>query len=345
MPPPNWDEGAWDTGFWDQPSPPDPTPPLVKKKHRTPRHTMASNPTPDDDDLARALADRLADGCHEHEVPIGILHNTEAVIRAAIAGLATADTQLGLKKHAVSTAYDTLQAADAAGTVVINNCKLRLRQALGERWSSAWQPTGFPIGSTAVPDKSEIRFTLLDSLKNYFTAVPASENAGMGATAALCEAAWTVWSAARHGVSNAESALDAAFATHAAAADTLRKKIRGLINELDTLIAEDDPRWLAFGLNIPANPSAPEAIASLTAEARDGGKIHAVWPYSTRMNGTRLQKKVIGVDEDWVAAGTADGLEKTLTGFTPGQTVELRAIAYNDGGDAPPSPVASVLVT
>lgn len=63
------------------------------------------------------------------------------------------------------------------------------------------------------------------------------------------------------------------------------------------------------------------------------------------MAGTRLQKKVVGVDDDFVAAGTADGLEKTLPGFTAGQTVEVRAIAYNDGGDAAPSPVASVVVT
>jgi hypothetical protein len=76
-----------------------------------------------------------------------------------------------------------------------------------------------------------------------------------------------------------------------------------------------------------------------------GGKVHLQWPYSTRMSGTRLQKKVIGVDEDFVSAGTADGLEKTLAGFTAGQSVVFRALAYNDGGDANPSPEATVVVT
>ena len=61
--------------------------------------------------------------------------------------------------------------------------------------------------------------------------------------------------------------------------------------------------------------------------------------------GTACAEKVAGVDADFVSAGTTDGLEKTLPGFTAGQSVELRVIAYNDGGDAPPSPTQSVVVT
>ena len=98
-------------------------------------------------------------------------------------------------------------------------------------------------------------------------------------------------------------------------------------------------------LNVPANPTAPEAIATLTLTPRGGGKVLVEWVYSTRMGGTRLQKRVVGVDDDFVSAGTSEGLEKTLLGFTAGQTLEVRLIAYNDGGDAAPSPVASVVVT
>ena len=126
---------------------------------------------------------------------------------------------------------------------------------------------------------------------------------------------------------------------------TVRKGVGGLSDELGTIIADDDSRYRDFGLNIPALPVAPEPIASLTATASGGGKVHLVWPYSNRMAGTRLQKKVTGVDTEFVSAGTADGLEKTLAGFTAGQVVEFRVIAYNDGGDAPPSPTSSVTVT
>ena len=305
---------------------------------------MASNPTPDDSDVLRALADRIADGCHTHEAAIGILQNTEAAVRAAILALSNAETQLGLKKAAVSTAYDVVQAMDEAGKVTLNNCKLRLRQVLGERWSVAWEPTGFPGLSTAVPDKTDARFTLLDALKNYFTLVPASENAGMGATAALCTAAWTALSDARQAVAAAESQLTVAFATRTAATDALRKRVRGLIGELETLIATDDPLWEAFGLNVPANPTAPEPVASVTAVAAGSGRIEVSYPYATRVTRYRVQTFITGVDTEWQSKATPKDLEVILKNFTPAQVVKVRVIAANDGGEAAPSPEAQVTV-
>jgi hypothetical protein len=87
-----------------------------------------------------ALADRMADGCFLHEATIGILQNTEATVRAAITALSNAETQTGLKKAAVSTAYTALQGADNTGLTTLTNCKLRLASVLGQRWSAAWAP-------------------------------------------------------------------------------------------------------------------------------------------------------------------------------------------------------------
>ena len=61
--------------------------------------------------------------------------------------------------------------------------------------------------------------------------------------------------------------------------------------------------------------------------------------------GTRLLTLRVGTDTEFQNAGAVDGLEKMLSGFTPGVTLEVKAIAYNDGGDAPESPTASVVVT
>ncbi|MEZ5387708.1 MAG: hypothetical protein R3F13_19540 [Prosthecobacter sp.] len=342
---PDWDSGSWDSGSWDQPSSPPIFPTAPKPKRKLNRRTMASNPTPDNPDVLRALADRMADGCATYEGAIGILQNTEAAMRAAIAALSTTETQLGFKKLELSTANAALEAADEGNITCINNCKLRLKQLLGERWSTAWEPTGFPDNSTKLPTTQDKRFTLLDALKNYFTTMPASESADMGATAALCTAAWTAMSDARQGVADAADAQTTALAARDDAVRALRKRVRGLISELETLIADDDPRWEAFGLNIPANPAAPEGIATLTLTTPAAGKIHAEWSYATRMSGTRLLTKRIGLDDDFVNSGTADGLEKTLSGFTAGQTVEIKAVPYNDGGDGPASPTQSIVVT
>jgi hypothetical protein len=306
---------------------------------------MASNPTPDNADVLRALADRMADGCHTHEATIGILQNTEAAIRAAITALSGAETTAGFKKTELANAYTALDAADEAGITCINNCKLRLRQVLGERWNPGWEPTGFPDQSTGVPNTQDKRFTLLDALKNYFTAVPASENAGMGATAALCEAAWTALSNARQTVGNCEAAQTAAFEARATATDALRKRVRGLINELETLISTDDSRWEAFGLNIPANPTAPEPVGSVTAAPLSGGRIELAWTYATRATRYKVESFIIGVDTEWQSKASAKDLEVILKGYTAGQQVKLRVIATNDGGDANPSPEATVTVT
>jgi hypothetical protein len=306
---------------------------------------MSSNPTPDNNDILRALADRMADGCHTYEVAIGIKQNTEAAIRAAIATLTTAELQVGLKKQAVNDASTALQAADDAGTETLTGCKLRLAQKLGQRWSAAWEPTGFPNQSTGVPRSADERFTLLGDLKEYFTAVPANESAEMGATAALCLAAWTTFSDARQAAANGDSAQTAAFNTRAAAVDGMRKRVRGLINELGDLIADDDSRWEAFGLSIPANPSAPESVASVTAAPLGTGRIEVAWPYATRAVRFRVETFIVAVDTDWQNKGSFKDLEAILKGFTAGQTVKVRIIAGNDGGDAAPSPEAQVVVT
>ena len=344
---PNWDEGAWDSGSWDSASvPPTPFPPI--KKRKTQYKTMASNPTPDDDKVLVALAEDMADGFHDHEATIGILHNTEAVMRAAITAATDSIVALGSANVNLDAKYDTLQIADAGGEAVLKNCRLRMVKLYGGQYNSNWQAAGWPNSSTAIPRTQDERFTLLGTQKTYFTLNPTAESTQADATAALCGAAHGVVSNARAAVNTAETTLTTAKSNIKTAIQVLRKRVRGLIKELEDLIADDDPRWESFGLNIPANPSAPEGIASLTATAAGGGKIHVEWAYATRMAGTRmLTKRTTGaeIDDDFINAGTAAGLEKTLEDFVPGVIVQVKAIPYNDGGDGPESPVASVTVT
>ena len=305
---------------------------------------MSSNPTPENNDILRALADRLADGCHQHEVSLGIKQNTEAAMRSAIGTLAASELQVGLKKAAVSDAYDALQATDVAGEEVLIACKLRLQLKLGQRWSAAWEPTGFPHKSVAVPKLADERFTLLDSLKDYFTAVPANESAEAGATAAICQTAWTNLSNARQAVANAESALTTAFNNRTAAEEGLRKRVRGLINELGDLLSDEDPRWEDFGLNIPANPSAPESVASVTLAPASGNRVEVNWPYAVRALRYIIQIFIVGVDTEWRTGANSKDLTVILKGFTAGQTVKVRVVSANDGGTAAASPEGQIVV-
>ena len=308
---------------------------------------MASNPTPDNADVLRALADRMADGCHTHEAAIGILQNTEAAIRAAITALSAAETTAGFKKTELSAAYDALQAADAAGTQTIVNCKLRLQAVLGQRWSTAWEPTGFPNQSVAMPDKAEQRFTLLDALKNYFTAVPANENAGMGATAAACTAAWTAWSDARQTVANCDMAQTAAFDARAAATDALRKRVRGLIDELGTIIADDDSRYRDFGLNInyfTLNANNPGTPAQLGPWGE--GKVGVIWNWVHNAPTPELEKIYVDYkkkyNEDFIFAAHWNTMNMLREAMRKAQSTDAKKVAFAMEGMTYKSPIGEV---
>jgi hypothetical protein len=341
---PNWDEGTWDSGFWDEPTPPAFQPLPTKTKKTNPR-IMASNPTPPDDDLLIALAEDLADGAHTHEVSIGIKQNTEAVLRAALAAVPVARSAIGAANGAVDAAYDVLQAADAAGEGVLKNCRLRMVKLHGTQFTAGWQEAGWPNQSTAIPSNQDQRFTLLGGQALYFTNHPTAESADMEATAALCTAAHEAVSDARAAVNAAEAAQETAKTNLAAAIRTLRKRVRGLIDELGTLLADDDARYEAFGLNIPAHPSAPEGIEELTLTALGSGKVHVQWSYATRMTGARVRRKLPGPDEEFASVGTAVGLEKVLTGQPVGALLEIQVVPYNDGGDGSASPTKTITVT
>ena len=83
-------------------------------------------------------------------------------------------------------------------------------------------------------------------------------------------------------MANADSAQTGAFNARRDAVDVLRKRVRGLIDELGNLIEDDDIRYEAFGLSIPANPSAPDSVASVTAAPLGNGRIELAWTYATR---------------------------------------------------------------
>lgn len=214
---------------------------------------MAANPCPRHAGKLRSFADRLIDGLHLHEEAIGIKRNTEAAMREIVATAAQAELQAGQALTTRAAAYKALDAADVAGRATLRDCKLRLAQKIGQRWSAPWEATGFPDRSTAVPRTMDPRYVLLGSLKLYFTATPAHESAEHGATAAQCEAAWKVIHDARLAANLAESAMTTAFRARRAAIKALRKRCRSLVVELWVLLPSDDPRYPSFGLKIPAS--------------------------------------------------------------------------------------------
>ncbi len=305
---------------------------------------MAGNPVPEGQDDLLALAEDMADGCHNHETAIGLEHNKEADIRGAITALRNAEAGFGTAKGNRQAAFDTLQVADDAATGFLLATKRVLSQFLGTHWSAAWEPTGFPDLSTAVPKTQEKRLNLCASLKIYFTNVPAHEVAPMGVTAVNAEAKFQAVSNGRDAVGQKEELQTQAKQARDTAFKNLRKRARDLIAELDTLLADDDGRWHAFGLSMPSDPDTPEPVTSVALAMGAAGTIVATWPRAVRATRYRPFVQIVGVNEEPVARDAVHDLTVNLTGFTTGQTVKVYIVAANDAGEAMPGPTEQIVV-
>lgn len=305
---------------------------------------MAGNPVPDLQDELLALCEDMADGCHNHEVAIGLNNNQEADVRADILALRNAEAAFGTAKDQRQIAMDALQEVDEAAREFLLAARGVLAQFLGNRWSTAWEPTGWPGQSTAVPSSQEKRLNLCASLKIYFTNVPAHAVPALGVTAALADAQFAAISNGRDVLGMKEQAQTTAKVARDAALRALRLRARNLIAELNQFLADDDPRWHAFGLNMPADPDTPEAVASLTLTANMAGKVVVAWPRARRATRYRVFTKILTVDPEFVNVETVHDLEVMLVGLPSGQTMQVYVVAANDAGEAPASPTEEIVI-
>ena len=86
-------------------------------------------------------------------------------------------------------------------------------------------------------------------------------------------------------------------------------------------------------------------MASVTAAPLGNGGIEVHWDYATRAIRFRVETFIVTADTEWQGKGSFKDLEAILKNFTAAQTVKVRVVAGNDGGDAAPSPEATVVVT
>ena len=304
---------------------------------------MASNRLPDQLDRLFALAEDMADGCHAHEVAIGIKQNKEADVRADLATAQTGENNFQTKRAAKNVATTAQTVADSNGKAFIGTAKGVLENYLGRKWSNAWATAGFVNNSTATPTAIAERQTCLDSLKTYFTNNPAHENAPLNVTAAQAGTLFTAMSDTRSAVNDAENDAGAAKAARETAIKTLRTRMTGLVAELTQLLPKDDPRWYAFGLSRPTDAETPGIPDNLVLTAGPAGTVLVDWADARRAERYRVFKQALG-DPDFVASVTVTESDATLEGLPSGSPVKVRVTAANTAGESQPSAEAQIVV-
>jgi hypothetical protein len=310
----------------------------------TPNRTMASNKLPASLDRLFALGDDMLDGLGTHEVAVGVKQNTAATLAPILAAARAAELAYGTAQVARKTANTAKTAADNAGKVFITNARKRLSKFFGERYSTEWGAAGWPDGSTGTPATEDKRFALIESIRLHLVANPAHASADMDVTAALAGTAHT-------NLSNARTALDQKLTDQGnakAARDvqvaTLRKRMTGLVDELGTLLDDEDPLWYAFGLSQPADAETPEAPTLTTLLPASPGVLLADWDDALRAERYRVWRLVVGVDVDFVPVATVYDSDATLEDQPTGATVKIRITSLNDAGESLPGPEAEAVV-
>lgn len=308
---------------------------------------MASNELPKGLDALFTMADDMADGLALDATmaqPLAVLQNTEVAVRASLLAAQTAQNDYYAARGAKPALSSAANVADSNAKNFIGLARNILRVFLGNAWSDAWLPTGFPNNSLAVPATVQERQALLQSLQAYFVANPARENGALNVNDTKAGQLFTALSNARAALNAHHIVLGQKKAARDAAVAALRKRMSGLIAELTQLLPADDPRWYGFGLNPPAAPDTPEIPDLLVLTPGGAGIIFADWLDAPRANRYRVWHQIVGTDLEFVATQTVNDSDATLTGLPSGATVRVQITAANDAGESQPGSFAEVVV-
>jgi hypothetical protein len=302
---------------------------------------MASNKLKTQRDLLTDQCLDMINGLQNHGGAIGVAQNTEAAMQAVHDAAIAAETAYDQARLAKSARIAELQNADENGALFLRSYRLVLANVFGYKYNTQWGVAGFEGNSTGVPGTVGERATLLLRATQYLAGPIGGSyvNPSMGVTVALATAAYDSVNVAKEEVNNAANAVAATKMALDDAIDALRIRMRGLIDELGQLLADDDPRWYAFGLNRPADPETPEVPAGLvyTPGPAGSGTGQLDWQDARRAKRYRVWRQAMGIDPDYIVIDTREVSDLPLTGQPVGATEKLRVTAVNDAGESAPS--------
>jgi hypothetical protein len=224
-------------------------------------------------------------------------------------------------------------------------CIATLKPVLGMQWNSAWNEAGFISGSLAVPPHPQ---SLLLLLSGYYANNPSHEVAevnGIDCTAAACKASSDAIVAAQKASNQANTDAGTAQSNLQDGINAGRARMTGLQSELGQLLDDNDPRWLAFGFDMPGHTAGPDVPENLTVTPGAAGSqaLYAHSGDSRRADGFRFIIRNAAGDTILAELLTTDP-EATITGLVSGTKVSATVTARNSTGESQESAPPVVVV-
>lgn len=288
-----------------------------------------ANPIPQTAGQIIGLATKMQNGLSQYgsQIPVSIITTTD--FQTLLAAFIAQDTDFGEARSDWQKASDTYQADMVAVFDWLMSARGMLTSHWGQRWSTVWAQAGFVNNSTAVPKRVDDRLKLMLSLASFLTKNTNYEVPVLSLTAAQATLLRNNAVASQQVVAAKEVILGTLGQTRDAAQVALVAAMRSVVRNLDSKLGPDDPRWDAFGLNRPAANTTPGQPVDVIAHADGTGAIVAQCaevPLATRY---RWRTRLVGEQPDYKLAASTPGPIGALTGYLPGQTVEIIVQAVN----------------
>ena len=290
---------------------------------------MAGNTLPTTSAQIIGLGTNMLAGLTSLGTTLGITQITAASFQTKLNEFIAADGIFNAARSARQTASDAWTTATSAVGDWLAVTRNVLAGRFGSRWSAEWAQAGWVSPSTAVPQRTDDQLSLALVLAGFFTANPTYQVTAMQVTATQATALRTAALAAQQTLIEADMALKTADEARGSARDTLVGSMRGLIKILGASLANNDPAWLALGLNMPATNTTPGKPQNLTATMSETGAILVqcdATPLATRY---RWRMLLVGVQSNYELAARSTDPMATIADVLPGQTVQFIVQAVN----------------
>jgi hypothetical protein len=286
-------------------------------------------------------AGKAANGAEQYGAGIPLLQNTKIKIDAEILAMEVAMTSYANARVALKARNASTAAATRESRALITLGRENLKPMLGSMFSAAWLPLGHNASLKILPNPEQV-LTLLRGYKEFYQAHPEQEVVVKDLTAVKFDDAYTELFTA---VNAAETQKAVSFDLRDIRnlkATNLRKRMRGLIEEINQNIGPLDPRWKAFGFNQPGAVATPDQVTGLVVTLLGGGVAAAKWEPVAGASHYRVYKKVANIDADYVAVATSTDPNYNIEGLPSAATVDIVVAAVNTGGEGQVSEVVTL---
>jgi len=240
-----------------------------------------------------SLGQHVASGLEMHGLWLGMTQTPSSEFRCILDETEKAEAAWSDAENTRVQSHARVAAADEALTAWLAKARLVVMLARGEKWSEQWIETGFAYRAGNVPKRIDTRIKLARKVVVFLALHPEYGVSFADVTAARGRSIYERMTQARDALDIAASSCMVKRRLRSAAKRVLRRTMYQVIRTLDSTIAPNDPRWLAFGLNQPTAsssrrrhahrhrfseaPTEPEPIPLITETYSDRNRTVAAW--------------------------------------------------------------------